>query len=205
MKVGISSAGPSLNDPIDARFGRCEYFIIVDPVTMQHEAIPNQSVSSTSGAGISSAQLLVDRDVDLVLTGNLGPKAANVFAAAGIPVITGMRGTVKDAAKRYATGAEVGAPAAPSQTPATPAAGKRGQGGGMGSGRGVGGGGGRGMGGGGGMGGGCRQKGGSGRGMGRGGCMGPLHRPFRSRPPRCHLDTRAVHLHCLRRPTGAGT
>jgi predicted Fe-Mo cluster-binding NifX family protein len=94
MKIGISSTGPSLNNQIDARFGRCDYFMIVDSETMAKQAIPNENVSATSGAGISAAQLMADKGVDIVLTGNVGPKAANVFDAAGIRVLTGMSGTV---------------------------------------------------------------------------------------------------------------
>jgi predicted Fe-Mo cluster-binding NifX family protein len=153
MKIAISSTGPSLNDRIDARFGRCDYFIIIDPATMAHEAVPNQNVSSTSGAGISSAQLMADKGVAVVLTGNLGPKAANVFDAAGIQIITGVTGTVGDAVRRYADGTDVSGKTTV-QTPAAMPAGALTPGSGMGQG-------------GGGLGGGCRQKGGSGRGMGR--------------------------------------
>ena len=34
MKVAISSAGKDLTSPIDPRFGRCAYFVIVDTETM---------------------------------------------------------------------------------------------------------------------------------------------------------------------------
>jgi len=156
MKIAISSTGPSLNDRIDARFGRCVYFIIIDPATMEHEAIANQNVSSTSGAGISSAQLMVDKGVEVVLTGNLGPKAANVFDAAGLRIITGVSGTVGDATRRFADGADV-SDKTTVQTPAAMPAGALMPGSGMGRGLG----GGSGMGGGRGMGGGCRQKDGS--------------------------------------------
>ena len=156
MKIAISSTGPSLNDQIDARFGRCDYFIIMDSATMEHEAIPNQNVSSTTGAGISSAQLIADKGVEVVLTGNLGPKAANVFEAAGLRVITGVSGTVGDAARRYADGADISGKTT-IQTRAAMPPGALTPGAGMG----------QGLGGGRGLGGGCRQNGGSGRGMGR--------------------------------------
>ena len=44
MKIAISSTGSSLDDQIDPRFGRCAYFILIDPETMEYEAIPNQNV-----------------------------------------------------------------------------------------------------------------------------------------------------------------
>ena len=35
MKIAISSTGKDLDCQIDPRFGRCQYFIIVDPETME--------------------------------------------------------------------------------------------------------------------------------------------------------------------------
>ena len=151
MKIAISSTGSSLDDQVDPRFGRCACFIIIDSETMRHEAIPNQNVSSTSGAGISSAQLMVDKGATVVLTGNLGHKAANVFDASGTKMVTGVSGPVGEAVRRYASGETLPQQASPNQNQA---AGSMSQG--MGAGRGMGGGGGRGMGGGRGLGGGCR-------------------------------------------------
>ena len=159
MKIAISSTGPSLNDQVDARFGRCDYFIIIDSETMAHEAIPNENVSATRGAGISAAQLLVNQRVDVVLTGNLGPKAAKVFDAGGIRVITGVSGIVGDAVKRFTDSGDVAQHASRGQMQTAPDTAAPGQGFGLRSGmvmRGR-----HGMGG-------CRQNGGSGRGMGMG-------------------------------------
>lgn len=159
MKIAISSTGPSLDDQIDPRFGRCAYFILIDPETMEYETIPNQNVDATSGAGISAAQLVIDKGATVVLTGNLGPKAANVFNASKTKVVTKMSGLVREVVQRYAGGETLPGQALQNQTQApgnmTP---------GTDAGQGFGGGGS-------GMGGGCRQNGGSGRGMGRGRCM----------------------------------
>ncbi|TET61977.1 hypothetical protein E3J48_05015 [Candidatus Aerophobetes bacterium] len=45
MKIAVSSTGQDLNALVDARFGRCQYFVIVDPETMEFEAAPNPSPS----------------------------------------------------------------------------------------------------------------------------------------------------------------
>jgi len=37
LKVAVSASAPSLDAPVDPRFGRCAYFVIVDPDTMQFE------------------------------------------------------------------------------------------------------------------------------------------------------------------------
>jgi predicted Fe-Mo cluster-binding NifX family protein len=101
MKIAVSASGPGLNDRVEARFGRCPYFIFVDRETLEFDSIPNPNISLGGGAGIQSAQLMADKGVTAVLTGNCGPNAFKVFGAAGIQVITGVDGIVQDAVQRF--------------------------------------------------------------------------------------------------------
>ena len=73
MKVCISSTGTDLNAVVDQRFGRCQYFLIVDTETMKIETISNESVLSSGGAGIQAAQIVTKQAVNSVITGNIGP------------------------------------------------------------------------------------------------------------------------------------
>ena len=145
MKLAISSAGKDLNAELDPRFGRCPYFILVDSDTMNFEAIDNSSAMSSGGAGISAAQLIAGKGVNAVLTGSCGPNAFEALSGAGIKVITGLSGSVKDAVDKFKSGQlnPISQPDVDSHF---------GMGGGQGGGRGMGRGGGRGMGGGGGRG-----------------------------------------------------
>jgi predicted Fe-Mo cluster-binding NifX family protein len=104
MKIAISAAGQSLDADAEPRFGRCPYFIIVDPETLEFEAVDNSAAMAAGGAGISAAQAIANKGVEAVLTGNCGPNAYQVLAAAGIQVITGISGKVKDAAESYRSG-----------------------------------------------------------------------------------------------------
>ena len=104
MKIAISATGPDLDAEVDPRFGRCRYFIIADPDTMQFEAVDNSSAMAAGGAGISAAQTIADMGVHAVLTGNCGPNAYQVLSPAGIQVITGVSGKVKDAIEGYRSG-----------------------------------------------------------------------------------------------------
>jgi len=104
MRIAISATSPILDAEVDPRFGRCQYFIIVDPETMQFEAMENSSAKAAGGAGISAAQMVADKGVQAVLTGNCGPNAYQVLSAAGIQVITGVSGKVKDAIQSYKSG-----------------------------------------------------------------------------------------------------
>ena len=104
MKIAISATGNNLDAEVDPRFGRCQYFIIVDPETMQFEALENSSAMASGGAGISAAQMIAGKGVEAVLTGNCGPNAYQVLSPAGIKVITGVSGKVKDAVQSYKSG-----------------------------------------------------------------------------------------------------
>ena len=103
MRIAISATQPSLDGDVDPRFGRCQYFIIVDPETMKFEALENPNVGAM-GAGIATAQFVTSKGVEAIITGNLGPNAYQVLAAAGIVMFTGITGKIRDALQAYTSG-----------------------------------------------------------------------------------------------------
>lgn len=131
MKVAVSATRPSLDAEVDPRFGRCQCFIIVDPETMELETLENPGGAAGGGAGISTAQAIVGRGIEALLTGNCGPNAYQVLSAAGIKVVTGVSGGVRQAIEDYRSGG-----LRVSSQPNVP--GHFGTGGGMGPGRGMG-------------------------------------------------------------------
>jgi predicted Fe-Mo cluster-binding NifX family protein len=104
LKIAVSAVNGSLDAPIDPRFGRSQYFVIVDSENMSVEAIPNTSQDAASGAGIHAAQTIANQGVKLVLTGRVGPNAFQVLSSAGMEVITGVSGTVREAVERFKRG-----------------------------------------------------------------------------------------------------
>ena len=104
MRIAVSTSGPSLDAEVDPRFGRCRYFIIVDPDSMEFEVVENSGAMAGGGAGISTAQVIADKGVEVVLTGNCGPNAFQVLSAAGIKVITGVSGKVRNTVQDYKAG-----------------------------------------------------------------------------------------------------
>lgn len=104
MKICVTSEGASLDARVDQRFGRCRYFIFIDPQTMEFEAVVNQNADGMGGVGIQSGQLAAEKQADVILTGNVGPNASQTLAAAGIAVVLNVSGTVKEAVEKYQNG-----------------------------------------------------------------------------------------------------
>jgi len=104
MKIAVTATGPTRDAVVETRFGRCAYFLCIDLDVDALEAIPNPNIALGGGAGPQSAQLLADKGVSVVLTGNCGPNAFQTFGAAGIQVITGVSGCVRDAIKLFKAG-----------------------------------------------------------------------------------------------------
>ncbi len=100
MKIAISSQGETLTSQVDPRFGRAPYFIIYDTESGNFAAMSNeQNLNAAQGAGIQAAQNVVRQQVELVISGNLGPKAYATLSAAGVKTALWAEGTVAEAVK----------------------------------------------------------------------------------------------------------
>lgn len=104
MKIAITSTGKTLDSQVDPRFGRAACFVIVETETMEFSAIENENVAAAGGAGISSAKIVIDAGVQVVLTGNCGPNAQRTLSAGGVKLYTGVTGTVAEAIELFKTG-----------------------------------------------------------------------------------------------------
>jgi len=104
MKICVSASSDSLDANVDPRFGRCQYFVVVDSETMEFSAISNDSTNAAHGAGIQAAQTVVNMGAKVVITGNVGPNAFNVLSAAGIKLVTGVSCSIRDAVEKFKSG-----------------------------------------------------------------------------------------------------
>jgi predicted Fe-Mo cluster-binding NifX family protein len=183
MKIAISATGTNPDTEVDPRFGRCQYFVIADLETNEFEGVDNTSASAGGGAGISAAQMIVEKGVEAVLTGNCGPNAHQVLSSAGIKIITGVSGKIKDVIEEYKLGTYS---AAQQPNVADHYGMNAGAGGGMGGGRGMG----RGKG----MGRGMGKGMGMGQGMGRGTGMGGGTTPLSSAIPQSSSPEQEIEI-----------
>jgi len=91
MKIVISAQGKTLQDKVDARFGRCPFFVIYNTETKEEQIIDNQDVEQEAhGAGPRTAQRLSEYDCNVLITGNgPGGNAASLLSKMNIDVFVG--------------------------------------------------------------------------------------------------------------------
>ena len=105
MKIAITSQGKDLDAPVDPRFGRAAYILIVDTADETLEVLDNsENVNAFKGAGIQAAAAVGDRGAEVLLTGFCGPNAFKTLAAAGVKVASDASGTVRDALEAFKKG-----------------------------------------------------------------------------------------------------
>lgn len=104
MEICVTATSDNLDSTIDQRFGRCKYFIFVDPETMSFRAVPNTSGSEPGGAGIKSATMVLKQSPAAVITGMIGGNALEVLRAAHARVYTCKIMSVREAVEMYRAG-----------------------------------------------------------------------------------------------------
>lgn len=105
MKIVVTAKASSPQSEIDARFGRSAFFLLFDTENDHWEAVDNTAATSAAhGAGIQAAQTVCRLGTEVVITGNVGPKAFAVLEAGGVRVYRGDRETALHAVEALRKG-----------------------------------------------------------------------------------------------------
>jgi predicted Fe-Mo cluster-binding NifX family protein len=102
MKVCVSATSDGLNANVDRRFGRCPWFLFVDTESLEYEALENKSADAPSGAGTACAQLVLEKEVDALISGQVGPNAHEVLKQGGVKIFVAHQDIgIRDAIEKY--------------------------------------------------------------------------------------------------------
>lgn len=105
MVLAFPSDGTGIDNNIDKRFGRSAFFVSYDTESKDLSFVNNeQNYQAVQGAGIQSATHVVNMKADVCICSHCGPKAFKVFDAAGIKVITGAEGKIRDVIRKFENG-----------------------------------------------------------------------------------------------------
>jgi len=81
MNIILPVAAPTLESEVDPRGA---YLLLVDPDTLEWQAIPNPGLNAQGGAGIKAAEFVNTQKVEAVISGDFGPHAYQALAASGL-------------------------------------------------------------------------------------------------------------------------
>ena len=96
MRIALPADEKSMESSVCISFGRTPYFLIFETDTKESIFVDNRAASSQGGAGIKAAQLLVDNDVEALITPRCGENAADVIKAANIKMYKTINNSIKD-------------------------------------------------------------------------------------------------------------
>lgn len=86
MKVAIALEENKYEAQVDRRVGRAPYFLIIDIETNNYEIIENEAKDEVTGAGLKVIKNLVILGIDVLIAGDVGPKAAVLIEEFDLPV-----------------------------------------------------------------------------------------------------------------------
>lgn len=103
-RLAIPTNGSGLDARVAPTFRRCSHLVFVESRN-RSKAVTRVSDGLAGGGGCYLlARLIVEADARVLLTGRCGPNALGILAVAGVEVIQGVDGRVKDAVDAYAGG-----------------------------------------------------------------------------------------------------
>ena len=94
MKVAIASNGNTLDSNIDSSFARCAWFVIYDTDDGAMEFIPNANKDLEEHAGKAAVDLVLSRNVSMIISGEFGIKIKPLLDSMHIQMVV-----IKDSIK----------------------------------------------------------------------------------------------------------
>ncbi|MBN2046528.1 MAG: NifB/NifX family molybdenum-iron cluster-binding protein [Anaerolineaceae bacterium] len=87
MNIAIPIKESSTNAEMNPRFGRAEWFCVIDTQTGARKTVGSTANQSNHGAGVQTAQLMIENQVRLVISSKFGPSAENILKAAEVQML----------------------------------------------------------------------------------------------------------------------
>lgn len=82
--IAICSTGAEQDSMVDERFGRCPYVQLWDEENGFQQSLDNDNRDQGHGAGIGTAQIILQQRAGVIITNRIGPKGFAVLKKAGV-------------------------------------------------------------------------------------------------------------------------
>lgn len=104
MKIIIPVNEKNQDTKISKTLGRALYFYVKDLGSGEESFVKNHAATSSGGAGIQASQIIIDLDVDVLITPKIGKNAKEVLEGSDIKVFQTESDDIKENIKSYEEG-----------------------------------------------------------------------------------------------------
>ena len=87
MIIAVPSIGDDLTSMVCHRLGLCRFILIFDSLTKEYYSVPNHGYLVDDGAGIKTANTIINTGAEIVLSLGVGVKAYSVLTKNNVKVI----------------------------------------------------------------------------------------------------------------------
>ncbi|MDG5799889.1 NifB/NifX family molybdenum-iron cluster-binding protein [Marinilabiliaceae bacterium ANBcel2] len=96
MITVITSTADNISAPFDKRFGRAEWFCFYDSEKDMVSFQKNEFSNVSNGAGVRVAELMVEKGVKKIISGDFGPKAKEILKKFSIQMVVADKKRVEE-------------------------------------------------------------------------------------------------------------
>ncbi len=101
-RIVITSRGPDLDSEVDLRFGRAQYFIVIQLDSGVITVLSNEgNEKSDRGVGVRNFQRVIDAGAEVIITGRVGQKVMGMLSTSGVKIFLVNGGTIREAFEAY--------------------------------------------------------------------------------------------------------
>lgn len=104
MLIAIPAEGKTLDDFINDRYARAEYFVIYDTEKDEIVEVIENDSSEAHGKGPKVSQMLSEKGVKALISQNVGKNAFDVLKAAKIEIYQANKDTLKNIIREFKEG-----------------------------------------------------------------------------------------------------
>ena len=101
MLIAVTSEGRDWDSLVEEKFGRAPFLILYNQDENTFESFRNPYVNIFGGAGIQTAQFMIEKNVSAVITVEIGIQAFRFLKSAGVDVYYSSKEQVKEAVKKF--------------------------------------------------------------------------------------------------------
>ena len=104
MKIAIPVTNNNLASHIHSTLGRSPFYYIYETKTKESTYVINTAANAQGGAGIKAAQLLLDQDINVLITPRSGTNALEVLHAGKVEIFESVSTNVEGNIQLYLEG-----------------------------------------------------------------------------------------------------